>query len=400
MSNILGFTTYPVKFPLHGGQRRIAAFAEFYRRLGLNYEAVCIYEPGSYSLDKIGPFDLPLKTLGGTPKHLPFIGDLLSGIYGANDPAVIGHFSKIIQRKMPLAIVLEQPFMWPLLEKIRQDPMLTKIPMIYSSQNWEAPLKFEMLARNGVDRATAREVERQIDELERSATKASQLIFSCSEADAKIYRDVDPEKQVIVIKNGVNRPSKTAGSTGTFPDFSDAPYLFFVGSAYPPNIDGLCDLLLENGLFFMPPQKGFAICGGACDGIFQDPRYQKFLDSNNERVRFFQEISDEELDSLKANAHAILLPIKFGGGSNLKTAEALATGKWVIASPVAMRGFEEFLDAPGVVVADGPKNFRQAVIKALNSPPLELTEAAKEIRESVYWDRRFGNLKWQDFSLM
>ena len=102
---------------------------------------------------------------------------------------------------------------------------------------------------------------------------------------------------------------------------------------------------------------------------------------------------------VKATAHAILLPIKFGGGSNLKTAEALATGKWVIASPVAMRGFEEFLDAPGVVVADGPKNFRQAVIKTLNSPPLELTEAAKEIRESVYWDRRFGNLKWQDFNL-
>ena len=49
--------------------------------------------------------------------------------------------------------------------------------MIYSSQNWEAPLKFEMLARNGVDRATAREVERQIDELERSATKASPTNF-------------------------------------------------------------------------------------------------------------------------------------------------------------------------------------------------------------------------------
>ena len=124
--------------------------------------------------------------------------------------------------------------MWPLLEKIRRDPMIAKIPVIYSSQNWEAPLKFEMLARNGVDRATAREIEQQIEELERSAIKASRLIFSCSEADAKIYRDIDPEKQIIVIKNGVNRPSKTAGAKGKFPVFSRFSVSVFCWKRLPP----------------------------------------------------------------------------------------------------------------------------------------------------------------------
>lgn len=400
MSDILGFSTYPVKLPLHGGQRRIAAFAEYYRRIGVNYDCVCIYESKSYSRDKVGASDIPLGYTNHELQEVPFVGDLLSGIYGAKEAAVVEHFSNLVRRKSPALIVLEQPFMWPLVKRMRLDPAIARIPIVYSSQNWEAPLKLEMLVHSGVDRALARKVAAQIDQLEREAVEACDLIFACSHADAAIYREIDPQKRVIVVKNGVTRPrNESEQKNQRFCDLVDR-YMFFVGSSYPPNSDGLCNLLLEDGLFFMPPKKGFAICGGASEGIFRDARYQRFLASNGDRVNFYTDISDHELGSLKASAHVIILPINFGGGSNLKTAEALATGKWVVATSTAMRGFEEYLTEPGLIVADGRLNFRKAVIRAFNSEPLQLSTAEKDRREAVYWDRCLAHVKLSDLGLV
>ena len=193
-------------------------------------------------------------------------------------------------------------------------------------------------------------------------------------------------------------PNEVRKKHKRFDDLGDR-YLFFVGSSYPPNSDGLCSLLLEDGLFFMPPKKGFAICGGASEGIFGDPRYARFLVSNGDRVNFYQNISDEELRSVKAYAHAVILPINFGGGSNLKTAEALATGKWIVATPTAMRGFEDYMNEPGVVIADGRLDFRKAVIRVFNSEPLQLSKAEKDRREMVYWDRCLAHVKLSDLGL-
>ena len=47
----------------------------------------------------------------------------------------------------------------------------------------------------------------------------------------------------------------------------------------------------------------------------------------------------------------MLLPITYGGGSNLKTAEALLTGHPIIATAKAFRGCEVFTDMPGMIIA-------------------------------------------------
>jgi glycosyltransferase involved in cell wall biosynthesis len=292
--------------------------------------------------------------------------------------------------------------MWPLIKRLRCDPEIEKIPLIYSSQNWEAPLKYAMLVRTGTTPSIAHTVEQMIEDIEREAVHASQLIFAVSDADANIYREIDPGKRIIVVRNGVDRPGQTseaAQAEDTLGGLRDRRYLFFVGSAYPPNVDGMCDLLLEDGLFFMPPRRGLAICGGSAQGIFDDPRYQRFLGANTERVSFYPSISDANLETLKSSAHAILLPINFGGGSNLKTAEALASGKWVVATPTAMRGFENYISEPGVVIAEGRAAFRKAVITVFNSPPLQLTDEERARRDMVYWDHCFDHVTLQDLNL-
>ena len=63
------------------------------------------------------------------------------------------------------------------------------------------------------------------------------------------------------------------------------------------------------------------------------------------------------LDGLIANATGIVLPLREGGGSNLKTAEALYSGLPLVATTVAMRGYETFRNMDGVIVADDAAAF-------------------------------------------
>jgi glycosyltransferase involved in cell wall biosynthesis len=139
----------------------------------------------------------------------------------------------------------------------------------------------------------------------------------------------------------------------------------------------------------VPPVKSIAVCGGVCDGILRHPSYQRFLTANSRRVHFFPEIDDPELWAVKTASHVVALPIDTGGGSNLKTAEALALGKWIVATTVAMRGYESFMGVEGLVIANDGVSFRRAIAQALRSPPLAITEASRGAREAVYWDRCF-----------
>jgi glycosyltransferase involved in cell wall biosynthesis len=114
-------------------------------------------------------------------------------------------------------------------------------------------------------------------------------------------------------------------------------------------------------------------------------------------VRFFFDVSDSELSVIKRCCHGVFLPIRSGGGTNLKTAEALALGKWVVATSTALRGFERFSRAEGVTVADTPADFRQAMRRTLQRPPLEIDTSFRAARETLYWDRCFGDSELPNF---
>ena len=135
----------------------------------------------------------------------------------------------------------------------------------------------------------------------------------------------------------------------------------------------------------MPPEKRIAVAGGVAEHIFASPTYQRFVHANSMRVQFFPNIGDERLAVLKQGAHCFLLPILEGGGSNLKTAEALVSGAWVVATPKAMRGFEDFLDEPGLLLAESPAEFRTALQRALSCERLKLSAKATTKRDTLLW---------------
>src|SRR5262249_17471898 len=153
----------------------------------------------------------------------------------------------------------------------------------------------------------------------------------------------------VVVPNGVDRPPAVVESYAPCSDvFKDRPFVFMVGSAYPPNIEGVCTYMISEGAFMVPPVKSIALCGGLSEGILNHPVYHRFLAANASRIEFFPNIEDSELWAIKAACHVVALPIATGAGSNLKTAEALTLGKWIVATPVALRGFEGFRGAEGL----------------------------------------------------
>lgn len=392
MSTILSLTTYPVAKPRHGGQRRVAAFGDFYRGLGFSFEYASIYQAPPYEPHELGPYDLKLGHVDPKWRNVPFIDDILSGDFAATG-AALDHFRQVVRTLRPTAIQLDQPFMWPVVRALRDEKLLDGVGLIYSSQNWEAPLKVEILRRSNVPEEHVLAVEDLILELEREVVEACDLVFAVSETDAAHYRAISDDTPIHVVPNGVQRPPPNLASK-TWADravFEDNRFALFVGSAYPPNIEGFCNLVVDGGLYMVPPEKHFAVCGGVSEGIFNSQQYQRYLFANSDRLHYFINISDDDLWAMKTACHVVLLPIQFGGGSNLKTAEALASGKYVIATSTAMRGFDAFRDAPGVIIADTPEAFRRAIARCLKQAPLKLKKKDLLLRETVYWDQAFAN---------
>jgi hypothetical protein len=392
IKRILGLGTFPTVKPIHGGQRRAAAFRNFYRTVGIDYIYTCIYDGGHYAPAAVGPYDIPLMARESDEAPVVLIGDVLSGRQGASDEASFHHFLSIVEQLKPDALQLEQPFMWPVAQRLRERLDVKALPLIYSSYNVEAPLKDAILSSAGIASPVRRGICDSIGQMEAEICREAALVVCVTAAERNHYVRYCSADNIIVVPNGVDRPPDVVQEYAPVRNiFQDKPFVFMVGSAYPPNIEGFCNFVIKDGAFMVPPVKSIAVCGGVCDGISTHPLYLKFLTANSLRVHFFPKIEDSELWTMKTSCHVVALPIATGAGSNLKTAEALTLGKWVVATPVALRGFESFLDAEGLIVANDAAAFRRSVGLALRSPPLTISEGSRKRREALYWDRCFGD---------
>lgn len=383
---ILAFGTYPTRIPVHGGQRRSSQIGAYYTANGAEYAYASVYQPRAYSADAVGPYDYPFGAMEGLFAKAPFIDDLASGEFAATRAEVYNNFVKLVDTYQPDVVQLEQPFLWPLIKRLIKERKLDGVKIVYSSHNLEAPLKFDLLESAGVSREINVQVERRISDLENELADRADLIISVSKSEADTYREMNGLQRPIVIRNGADRLghiSKPVHGEELLPE----EYMVFVGSAYPPNIDGFCKYVLKFGLYGFPPEKRFAICGGVSEGIYQSGLYAPHQGSYQDRVQFFSCPSDSELSWIRSHAKGFLLPIESGGGSNLKTAEALSSGKWVVTTQKALRSFEDFSGQAGVIVADTPRLFREAMLEVTYGAPLALNHRQVAMREGLYWDR-------------
>lgn len=187
---------------------------------------------------------------------------------------------------------------------------------------------------------------RRVAGLEGRAVHASDLVVTCTEADAarlaELYGD-GPE--FVIVPNGFDRElldfergrlrEAARGSLGVAP--GELALLFVGGPAYH-NRQAVC--YLERELLPQLGKRVRLLIAGQCG----DGRGNRSGDGAVQRLGYV-----EDLRPLFAAADIALNPVIYGSGSNLKMAEYLAAGLPVVTTPVGMRGFERLRDHLAVV---------------------------------------------------
>lgn len=379
-------TTYSLDKPRHGGQIRCTEIKQHLEKQGHEVHTLCVIQP--HEVSKTNSFLVdrgslrPLESDNGA--HFPDV----ELHFTFRDEKEFQRLSKAVPKAEFDAVIVEQPWMFESIK--RHFESLQKQPYyIYSGHNNEISLKAAIAeAILEVSNKTVEKIILEVGEIEKNAVANSDAVLAVTHSDAKHY-DRLGAKSVAVAPNATRRsgPIRHPGFTS-----QQVQYFLFVGSAHIPNLEGF-QALLGNSLSFLPPNVKILCVGSICDLLDNWIRTSNLSGEFASRIQLVGQAEPDELEAIIRQSKAILLPIQSGSGSNLKTAEALASGKPIIATTTAMRGFEPWFDSPGIFIADSKDAFVDAIVKVMK----ESGQQAQFQRTSgpdrpLYWDEALLSL--------
>jgi len=246
---------------------------------------------------------------------------------------------------IPDAIIFDHPWLWNEAKKLKK--RFPNVKLIHSSHNIEFLLKSDLL--NGLNQNAKVEAVKYVRSVEEEIARECDLILCITELD-KLWFQNNGAKTVICGNNGTQTIPQKVTST--------VKYGLVIGSGHPPNIEGSIKYLYD-AAEWMPENSRLIYVGSMCDGLRGNVGREIDLVKNTE-VFFLGVRSDEDLKKLIASASAIILPIPYGGGSNLKTAEAICSGRPIVGTSKSFRGFDSFVGSRNTVVEDDVDSFREA----------------------------------------
>lgn len=392
MKKVIQLSTYPIEHPNHGGQIRVSQIKNILGSQGYEIKNISISEAGhDYYTDQdfiVDQFDVDSKV------DVPFCGDLATSIL-CESGRYFDFINREIKQFQPDIFFIEQPWLWPAVKLLLQKNH-EKTFIVYSSHNVEYLTKNSILQSHGINRP---DVIDKIKELEIDLCSNCDLVIAVSETDKNELLGLGA-KSVIVCPNGV----RESGSTD--PDIQWAlknalqgrKYAFFVGSAYPPNALGFWKLM-NHSLSFLNHDEMIVIAGGVSDIIL---RYGKVdagvsVQINEKKLACLGKISDAVLDVFLDNASAIILPITSGGGSNLKTAEAIYSRRPIVATKTSVRGYDisklSVLSDLVICDDDDAESFKSAISRFFRTSQSDcLKKEEKSFRNSFLWKNTLSNL--------
>jgi hypothetical protein len=378
--NILVFCTYPISKPRHGGQLRVKNIVEAYRSLGNTVELVGVLGSKQYPWE-VGFLPYPDENALRSVLNNNFLmEDYVIGCLMANVDFYYNKLSNLIKIK-PDLIHVEQPWLFNFVSRYLKEKKINA-KILYGSQNTEWMLK-KTIASTYLNKSTALQYSDLVKKIEIDAINGADIVACVSKEDI-LWVKSQTQKDIIFAPNGVSDwiPSD-AGQIEANKITLNYRYALYCASAHPPNITGFFDIF-GNGFGSLKPDEKLVIAGGAGWAIAGDSRVHH-SPKLAEKVINAGFVSQPCLEGLLDNAQCIVLPLTQGGGTNLKTAEALWSKKHIVATSIAMRGFEEFKDSPGVHIADDPSDFKRKLRYAMGEPKLNLSLNEIEKRKSVLW---------------
>lgn len=391
-STALVFSTYPFKNPRHGGQLRCSKLVSKFSQYFGKVIPVAVYNSLVYGTKDAGKWDIPspqnTNDLIRTTPHLEawYLGD--SPI---TTPEVRLHISQLLQSNKPEVLIFEQPYLYrsvmTLCHELGLDPIV-----INSTQNFETPMLRSILESTKASAETESDYTSRLDQLlsdEKELALKSAGSIAVSELDAEELR-IMGASNILIAPNGVDLRKQSSNKATRInrilaEDHTEA-FALFVGSAHRPNVTGFIDTL-GSRLGYLPEHSEIFFAGGVGQEIrnyllANDNHYGEFFWN---RARDWGQVSDDTLSGLISQAHCILLPITTGGGSNLKTAEAILSGRPIVATAHAFRGFEKFMDLPGIFIAKSSEDFKIKVKELLEGDFIPTDVQNNELRSEVTW---------------
>ena len=339
---ILQFTTYSLKNLDHGGKLRSYHIREALRRKH-TVETLSI-EWGD--ADSLSDFDVTLRKQGWNELQLSslFMDWGINVYLNKNEPL----FQKIAERVAEYRsdlVWLEQPYLWPLVERLfYQSTMPNKIPLVYSSHNIEFDMKAEIYLKS-MPEVVATKAANFVANMEKNCIVNSQFALAVCERDAEFVRTFNGHIEVQVRKNGHEIPGELSSpiweQTVKESDFN----WVYIGSAHPPNIEGLSAFIRQ--INALPQREDLKIW--IIGSVGETHSIRSAVASGPSGVfQIVGRLAQQDIDTIIRKSCGIVLPVYAGGGSNLKTAQALLSHKYIAASTFAFRGFEQYLNEEGV----------------------------------------------------
>jgi glycosyltransferase involved in cell wall biosynthesis len=261
---------------------------------------------------------------------------------------------------------------------------------VYSSHNIEFELA-EVILRKLPPHEMKNKLISTTKEQEVFASQISEHVIAVTSQDAEIL-ETWTRNDVIVVQNGtrVNRPHVDLVKSVSRA-FLKKRFGLFVASAHPPNLIGFKKYLYRD-LSNLDPNFYICVVGGVGWGVKDLIDNCKVTNFTN-KILIAGEVSQETLSALISLADAFILPIAEGGGSNLKTAEALMSTKNVLGSKKAFVGFENYQNLDGVFVEDNREKFYESLVKLSYSSEIESFDRSESPSQPLRWETILEKLK-------
>lgn len=286
----------------------------------------------------------------------------------------------------PDLLLIEQPFLYPLVDDLFREHIVSiSTPMVYSSHNIETDMKL-VIYKNELSELLAKSATDLVSELELACIKKAIFSMAVCEKDAEYIRNINSNIEVQVRPNGHEALITENSSSIKIGEKKSLRNWIYVGSAHPPNIKGLTDFIKNINCLKIPENFRITIIGS----VGTSPDFLNAVANQSTDLFHVLGLLDKsKMNEIISQATGIILPIWEGGGSNLKTAQALLSGKYIAASQFAFRGFEKYCMEPGIFISDNPARLARHVLKF--SPNLSYIRS--DAVNSLTWEKIMFNLE-------
>lgn len=215
-------------------------------------------------------------------------------------------------------------------------------------------------------------ISRQMEQAEARIARTWDGCAVASSEDCDVLASTYPDARILHLPNVVERAAVPCAAEGPL-------NLLFVGNlAYPPNVDGIHFLLdsVWPSLRRSRPDISITVVGRAPGAALA----AKIRDAG---VDLHTDVAD--VTPFYANAHAVVAPIFFGGGTRIKIVEAMAFGKPIVATAFCVEGLR-IRNGVHALLHDKAEDMVEAIVALADDPALRnrLGQQARALQQQCY----------------